>query len=629
MGERAEPTARTERAPARATTAGEPVPRQRSRRKREPAWIRWLFANRGGVRIGIVAVTLLVYARTLGNGFIDFDDPENIIDNFSIRDLTLANIGHYFTEPLQFMYTPLVTLSYAVDYQLWGLAPAGYHATNLALHLVNVVLVELVVFELTRRAFLSLAVTAAFAVHPMNVDGIAWVATRSNLLATAFSLGAILVYLRYSNAPSIRRLAVSVALFVLAVFSKSAAVVLPVTLVLVDLYRGRSYVHARRPVWRPILEKVPYLVVALAMGFVAIALRVDEVNPFSYTAVDRFFLICSAVVTYLAQLVVPADLAFARAYPAKTGAWLPWYIYLAPVVLALVGAALWRLKSSRPLVLFGAGFFLVNVVLSQFVLLIDNYAASRYVYLPSVGLFLILADLAERGLRRADPAWLKPAVAAAVAVGLLAFAVATIVRAGTWRDTVSIMSDSIRKEPGVAFVHNSRGIALYKAGDYDAALADFDATIELDPEFKLSLYYRGLIRHLRGDYAGALADFDVVVATYPGFAAAFDERGRTRVALKDTAGALADFTAAITLDPYRVYAYNNRGLVHLEAGDAAAAEADFTAAVGIDPGFADGYRNRAKARESRGDRAGACSDWTRAGELGHPEAPAALATDCG
>jgi tetratricopeptide (TPR) repeat protein len=576
-----------------------------------------------------VIVTLLVYARTLGNGFIDFDDPENVIDNFSIRDLTPANIAHYFTQPLQFMYTPLVTLSYAVDYQLWGLAPAGYHATNLALHLVNVVLVELVVWELTRRAFVSLAVTAAFAVHPMNVDGIAWVATRSNLLATAFSLGAMLVYLRYRKDPSLRRLAVSVGLFVLATFSKSAAVVLPVTLVLIDLYRGRSYVHDRRPVWRPILEKVPYLVVALAMGIVAIALRVDEVNPFSYTALDRFFLVCSALVTYLTQLVVPVDLAFARAYPAKTDGALPWQIYLAPVVLALVGVLLWRLKSARPLVLFGVGFFLVNVLLSQFVLLIDNYAATRYVYLPYIGLFLILADLAERGLRRADPTWLKPAVGSTMAIGLLALTVATIVRAGTWRDTVAVMSDSIAKEPGVAFVHNSRGIALYKAGNYDAALADFDRTIELDPEFKLSLYYRGIIRHLRGDYAGALGDFDVVVATYPGFAAAFDERGRTRLALKDNPGALADFTTAITLDPYRVYAYNNRGLVLLEGGDVAAAEADFTAAVGIDPGFADGYQNRAKARDARGDRAGACSDWARAGELGHAEAPLALATNCG
>ena len=617
--------------PGRTATGSSTLPRQRSGKARksgrQPAWARQLASNRGTLLAGIVVLTLVVYARTLGNGFIDFDDPENVIDNFSIRDLTLANIGHYFSTPLQFMYTPLVTLSYAVDYQLWGLDPAGYHATNLALHLVNVVLVELVVWELTRRAFVSLAVSAAFALHPMNVDGIAWVATRSNLLATAFSLGAILVYLRYLRTPRGWHLPVSVLLFGLATLAKSAAVVLPLTLMLIDWYRGRSYLHERRPVWRPLLEKVPYLVVALAMGIVALSFRIDTVNPFGYTVLDRFFLICSALVTYLAQLVAPVDLAFARAYPGKSGDALPWYLYLAPVVLAVVGALLWRLRGSSRLVLFGAGFFLVNVVLSQFVLLIDNYAASRYVYLPYVGLFLVLADLAERGLRRADPGWLRPAVVSTVAVALVGFAVATVVRAGVWRDTVSVMTDSIEKEPGVAFVHNSRGIALYKAGDHPAALADLNRTIEIDPTFTLSLYYRGLIRHANGEHAAALADFDQVVAAYPGFAAGYDERGRTRQAMKDHAGALADFTAAIQLDPYRVYAYHNRALVHIELGSLEAAVADFTEALRIDPGFGEGYLNRGNARDKLGDRAGACADWAQAVQLGHPAA-AAVSAGC-
>ena len=218
---------------------------------------------------------------------------------------------------------------------------------------------------------------------------------------------------------------------------------------------------------------------------------------------------------------MPVDLAFARAYPVKTDGLLPWYVYLAPVGLAVSAALAVAAALARAAWwLFGVGFFLVNVVLSQFVLLIDNYAASRYVYLPYVGLFLILADLVERGLRRADPAWLRPARRVHCGAWVCScFAVATIVRAGVWRDTVSVMSDSIAKEPGVAFVHNSRGIALYKAGDYPAALADFDRTIQLDPTFTLSLYYRGLIRHANGDHAGALADFDQVVAAYPGFAA--------------------------------------------------------------------------------------------------------------
>jgi tetratricopeptide (TPR) repeat protein len=590
--------------------------------------VRQLESRRALWVAAIVIVTFLVYARTLGNGFIDFDDPENVIDNFSIRDLTLANVGYYFSSPLQFMYTPVVTLSYAIDYQLWGLDPSGYHATNLVLHLGNVVLVHLVMWELTRRAFVSLAVTLAFAIHPMNVDGVAWIATRSNLLATLFSLGAILVYLRYLRDSRRWHLPVACLLFALATLAKSAAVVLPVTLMLVDYLRGRRYLEGRRIQWGIVLEKVPFLVVALVMGIVALSFRVDTVNPYGYTLIDRVFLICSAILTYLGQLILPVDLAFARAYPVKAGGFLPWYLYLSAVALAVLGWAVWRLRDAGRILVFGVGFFLANVILSQLVLLIDNYAASRYVYLPYVGLFLILAELADRGLMRVEPHWMRVALASTLGVATVFFSTATVVRTGSWRDTVTLMTDSIEAEPGVAFVHNSRGIAHYKAGDYPAALADFERTLQIDPTFILSLYYRGVIRHLNGDYAGALADFDVVVATYPGFAAGYDERGRTRMALDDNAGALADFTLAIQLDPYRVYAYHNRGLVRIELGDAAGAVADFDQAVAIDPGFADGYHNRAVAKSRLGDTAGACADWSTAQSLGHPEAARAFAGSC-
>jgi protein O-mannosyl-transferase len=582
--------------------------------------------NRIPILVGIVAFTFLVYSRTLGNGFIDFDDPENVIDNVSIRQLDLANIGHYFSSTLQFMYTPLVTLSYAVDYRLAGLDPTMYHFTNLVLHLANVVLVFLVIWELTGRAFLSHVVAAAFALHPMNVDGIAWIATRSNLLATLFSLAAMLVYLRYlkrlqANDQRWWYLAVASGLFVLAALSKSAAVVLPLTLLLVDYYRGRLGWPA---LWRVLLEKVPFVVIGLVFGIVALTSRIDTVNPHHYTIVDRFFLVCSALVAYLIRLVFPFGLALAHAYPTKNGAFLPWYLYLAPLVLVLIGWALWRLRDSRRLIIFGVGFFVVNVVLSQTVLLIDNYTASRYVYLPYVGLFLILGDLVERGVRLATAHW-RTTVACVLVVWLGLFTVVTFIRNGVWKNTESVMSDSIAAEPDVAFVYNSRGIFRYKAGNYDAALQDFDKTIAVDPDFILSLYYRGIIRHLRGDDPGSLKDFDTVVARYPTFAAAYDERGKTKVALNDTAGALADFTTAIQYDAYRVFAYNNRGSLEIDLDNPQAALADLDRALSLDPGYADGYFTRGQAKSKLGDAAGACADWHTAQSLGNTRAPQAVA----
>ena len=185
-----------------------------SRRPHEPSW-----SERHQnllILLGILLLTALVYANSIRNGFVDFDDPENVMDNFSIREWTGASISHWFTTPLQFMYTPLVYVSYAVDYQIGGLSPQMYHVTNLTLHLANVVLVYLLISALIKRPFVAQFVALAFAIHPVNVDAVSWIATRSNLLVTLFSLGAMLLYLRYLESRRWLHLGLAAGLFALA-----------------------------------------------------------------------------------------------------------------------------------------------------------------------------------------------------------------------------------------------------------------------------------------------------------------------------------------------------------------------------------------------------------------------------
>ncbi|MET8159330.1 glycosyltransferase family 39 protein [Sphaerisporangium sp. NPDC005289] len=527
--------------------------------------------------------TFVVHANGIGNGFIYFDDPESVVDNVSIREVDGAAIGHWFTTPLQSMYTPLVYASYAIDHLVGQGAMGVYHFTNVLLHLANVVLVFLLVRGLTERVFPAAFVAAAFAVHPVNVDTVAWISARSNLLATLFSLAALLAYLRHLDSRHWGPLAWSAALFGLATLSKSTAVVLPLVLFLVDFLKGR------RPSRRSFLEKVPFLVIAAAMGLVALTARQDVVPPRDYTVVDRFFLACSAVVDYLVQLVGPFHLSLAYEYPGKP---LPWYVLLSPLVLAGVVAALLVPRSSRKVVVFGLAFFAVGIALTQAVLLIDNYHANRYAYLPYLGLFLIAAHFAEKAFQHRDRVP-RIAVTGAMAVFAVLFATLTITRNMAWKDTETIMSDAIAKEPGVAFAHNSRGIARYTAGDYTGAAPDFEATIALDRDFMLAYYYLGLIRYQNGDYAAALSKLDYVVSRLRTFAPGYSERGRTRLALKDYAGARTDLSTAIGYDPGLVEDYHLRGLAEAGLGDTGAACADWRTAASL--GNADAGRSVAGA----------------------------------
>jgi hypothetical protein len=339
--------------------------------------------------------------------------PGNVIENVWIRDLNATTIGHYFSTPLQYMYTPLVSLSYAFDFQLGGLDPTAYHVTNLLLHLANTAAVFGVFSSLTRRAFVAHFVTVAFAIHPMNVDGVAWISTRSGLLATLFSLLALLAYIRYVDTQRRWYLGAASVSFLFATFSKSPAVVLPLVLFLVDYYRRRIEWPPRPAnLGRLLVEKLPFLAIAITMGIVALNFRIDTVNPYGYTILDRFFIVCAALVAYIGKLLFPFGLSFAHAYPPKNGAFLPWYLYLAPVVLAVGTWLLVRVTRPRRIVVFGLSFFFITIILSQTVLLLDNFQANRYAYLPYLGLFLILghrricSSTARRrggGCRRSGP----------------------------------------------------------------------------------------------------------------------------------------------------------------------------------------------------------------------------------
>jgi protein O-mannosyl-transferase len=624
----------TERAPTRTPAKGAAKrPAKRATGNPTPEQAAAARQRNSRLLVGTLLLTSLAYAPSLGNGFVDFDDPVNVIDNFSIRDLNATNLGHYFSTPLHYMYTPLVYLSYAIDFQLGGLDPTAYHVTNLLLHLANTAAVFAVIYSLTRRAYVSHFVTVAFAIHPMNVDGVAWISTRSGLLATLFSLLALLAYIRYVDAKRPWYLVAASVLFLFATLSKSPAVVLPVVLVLVDYYRRRIDWPLRPAnVGRLLIEKVPFLAIAITMGIVALNVRIDTVNPYGYTIVDRCFIVCWALVAYVGKLLFPFGLSFAHAYPPKNGGFLPWYIYLAPVVLAVGTWLLVRVTRPRRLVVFGLSFFLVTIILSQTVLLIDNFQANRYAYLPYLGLFLILGHHADRlingkALRRRFPQ-IQTAATVALLVVAMVFASVTLMRTRVWHDTISVMSDSIDNEPDVAFVHNSRGIARFKAGDYAGARVDFEKTIALDPAFYLSYYYLGIMKYNSGDYTGALADHDKVVAHYPGFAAGYNERGKAKQKLTDLDGAMVDFSNAVALDAYLPEAYYNRGVVELERGDYRSAFSDFDRAITLFPDFADAYHRRGVARSRLGDPPAACDDWEKARSLGSADAAQAYSKSC-
>lgn len=596
----------------------------------------------------VLIVTAIIYANSLGNGFIYFDDPELVLDNYFIRQFTWENIVHFFNTPVQMTYLPIALITYAVDYQIGQLEPFIYHFSNLVFHLCNVVLVYWFFHLLTRKFKVAIFIAALFAIHPVNVDSVAWIATRNNLLTTLFYLLSLIFYLYYIKRDyKIGYLVLSCLAFILSGLSKSSSVVLPLALLLLDYYYDRKWDG------RLLLEKIPFLLVSLFLGIMTLNIRNDVVLPVDYNLLDRFFIFTYSLVSYFGRLLFPFGLSMSYAYPQKDAGLLPFYFYLTPIILGLIIWGLYKLGVTKKVLIIGLSFFVMNIYLSQSVLLIDNFMSNRYAYLSYLGLFFILAEINGQILN-ASSGWklsIKNGWWVATVVFALAFSFLTFDRNFVWKDTISLFDDVIAKQPGIPWVYSNRGVAKYRNGDFEGAFQDFNSSLELDPNFALSVYYRGILYHEAGNFDAALVDLDQTVVLVPDFASGYNERGKLKRALQDNQGAMEDFNMAIEIDPYFVDAYfgranlkydtgdfqgaiadysavisygppdatahYDRGLAESELGDYPSAIEDFTRAIEIDPGFAYAFYMRSIAKANLGDATGSCEDFKSAVSLGY------------
>jgi tetratricopeptide (TPR) repeat protein len=308
-------------------------------------------------------------------------------------------------------------------------------------------------------------------------------------------------------------------------------------------------------------------------------------------------------------------------------------MYLYPFILALIIFGLYKLNVNRKILIVGLGFFFINIFLSQSVLLIDNFMASRYAYLSYLGLFLILADFNERIWNaQVDETW-KPKLRilwiSVLAIFLVGFSVLTYSRNFVWKDTISLFDDVVAKQPTQAWVYSNRGIAKYRNANYQDALADFNQSLALEPNFALSLYYRGVISYLYGNDEAALADLDRSITNSSNFFPdAYNERGKVKWMLQDTQGALSDFSTAIQQNDYLVEAHFNRGSLRIALGDYQGAVTDFDRAIFLYPEYGAAYYLRGTAKWHLNDPNGSCADAAQGRSLGYQPPPEQVNSNC-
>lgn len=610
----------------------------------------------------LLLLSLLAYRGSLQNGFMaDWDDNKYVLWNDGIKSLSPEALGALFSRPYFANYHPLTMLSYAVQYGLSGLSPEPYHALNLALHLLNMILVFVFMRLLTGRVEIAGVVAGIFALHPMHVESVAWISARKDVLYAFFFLAAMVAYLLYvRRGRQYRFLAAALVLFVLSLLSKSAAAALPLVLLLIDYYEAGPL-----PWWRGVVEKIPFFILSLIFVYVALATQdtggATAMAP-HFPFYDRVFFVSYAAMFYIVKFALPWGLCAVYYYPDPAKA-LPFSYVLAPVLVLLAIWGVFKAGRHRKPLAWGALFYLSTIfMVLQFVPLGRAITADRYSYIPFIGLGYIVGVAYCRMADR-SPALRRGLRAAALALAVV-MAILTAGRCKVWAGGVALWDDAVSKNPGHyhawagraysrmeaadyagafedysealklngadADVINNRGTALLKLGRFAEAVADFDRCIRQDPRYPMAHFNKGqAVEKLNGDFAAAVGLYGQAIGIDPQFALAYSARGLARFRLGDYDGAVADCDAAIRIRPDMADAHQNRGTANVGRKRYREAVEDFDRAIGLDPGFALAFSNRGVAKFHLGDRSGACEDWRAAAGQGNPEAQRFMKEQCG
>jgi len=568
----------------------------------------------------LAAATLAAYAPVLGHDFISYDDPDYVTANPQVQGgLGAGGVLWAFSTWRTGNWHPLTWLSHMLDVSLFGMSPAGHHATSLALHAANTLLLFFFLLRATGSRPRSALTAGLFALHPLHVESVAWISERKDVLSAAFGLGALLAWTFHAQAgeedrpaPGARRgagpgarpgapYAAALALFGLGLLAKPMLVTLPFVLLLLDVwpFRRAGADGGQLPRARALLEKTPFFALAAASSAVTFLAQRSEgaVSPLSRWSFGiRVANALTAYVRYLALTVRPSSLSIF--YP------MPRTVPLAAAAasaLFLIAACALALYLARRRAYVTTGWFWYLGMLLPVIGLVKiggQSMADRYTYLPLIGIFLIvswgLGDLLGRG-RRAGVLFAGIAFLLCLALGA-----ATRAQLAYWKDSETLYNRALAVTQNNTLAHYNLGCLEADRGHEEAAAAHFAEAVRIDPGDGMARANLGVSWLRRGHPDEALRELSEAVRLDPRDAVAHASLGTVLIAMGRFEEALAQEQEAVRLAPELAQAHLNLGVVHARMGRADDAIREYAEAVRLGPDSADARGNLGAALANRG-----------------------------
>jgi tetratricopeptide (TPR) repeat protein len=624
------------------------------------------------VGVGLIALVVAALGPVIHCEFLIYDDWEYVVTNDMVRrGLTWESIGWAFQKFHSSNWHPLTWLSHMADVQLYGLRPLGHHLTNLVFHAANTVLLLALLQRLTGSLWRSALVAALFGLHPTHVESVAWIAERKDVLSAFFGMLTLLAYGRFAECKIKNEkgkntwYGVALLCFALGLMSKPMLVTWPFVMLLLDFWPlNRISLESKvlRPgFWRQnrpvILEKIPFLALVLGscwLTFLAQRAGGAVQSLEQLTPAARFGNALVSYARYLGKTFWPTDLSIYYPYPA---AWSVGIIVAAVLLLiALIAGAIWQ-RHQRPYVLVGVGWFLgILVPVIGIVQVGGQSIADRYLYIPQIGLFLIVAWLLGEVVTRRI-SLRAPLIGLALVVVFFCLFL-TRVRVRDWQNSETLFTQALRVTQENFIAHNNLGLHYLDQNKYDAAIRSFEAALAIRPAFaathsNLGLAHAALhqtdtaITHLlealrlkptlyearvnlanlyigQSRFPEALELLTEAVQAAPHYPEGQYSLANVLIEQNRLAEAIRHVEIALQLRPDYAEALNCRGTIYLKQGKLAEAITQYRAALAANPQFAEAQCNLGLVAAAQGNSLEAITQYEAALRLNPDLLPAHL-----
>jgi protein O-mannosyl-transferase len=520
--------------------------------------------NRAFLLVGLllIALTLIGFWQVLGNDFVNYDDDEYVTDNLQVqKGLTWEGTVWAFTKYHSANWHPLTWLSHMLDCQIWGLNAMGHHLTNLVLHILNTLLLFYLLSRMTGSVYRSGFVAALFAVHPLHVESVAWVAERKDVLSTFFLMLTLLAYAGNARDGGKSRYILVVLFYALGLMSKPMLVTLPLLLVMLDYWPLGRFETAKgaRAVNRLLLEKVPFALLAAGSCVVTFIVQRSDGAVKALEGLTLGIRAANAVVAYVAYIIKmfwPAKLAVFYPHPENT---LPgWQVIASAVVLVLITAvAIWFGRKRRYLMVGWLWYVVTLVPVIGFIQVGWQSMADRYTYIPLIGLFVIVAWgvpelLVFLGERTTRPREIRTSVLTPISISALvivALTAATWLQVRYWENSRALFERAISVTTGNYVAHENLGLALDKEGLTEEAMAQYRKVIAIRPIFAEAYNNLGIALSKQGRNSEALDAYREVVKLRPEEPAGWFNMANALAMAGEFGGAEQAFREAVRLKP--------------------------------------------------------------------------------